>query len=250
MLLTVGQYSHNLWVGGLEACFMPDTKIVFLIAACAAALAFISGLFGRVSFGIVLLRTLIGGVLFGVFSYGAGVLLKRFIPEIFELSSGKSEEDDHDVPFESAENHERGGNLNIVLEGEDPSYSASDEEENVSFQTDDRDNGFIEEIHELESEAEDSSGKPASKGHSARKAAVSDSADILEDYGDLSDVDVLPDLEEFSDSFESVAAAQNDDSFSEKSRASNNKVDMLEGQHDPATVAKAVRTIIRRDQEG
>src|SRR6056297_5201 len=69
---------------------------------------------------------------------------------------------------------------------------------------------------------------------------------------DLSDVDTLPDLEEFSDSFESVAASQESENGNNNGGgySSNDSVDIMGDQQDPATVAKAVRTIIGKDQEG
>ncbi len=230
---------------------MPDKKIVLWSAAFAAVLAFISGLFGRVSFAVVLFRTLLGAAAFGVFTFGIAFLLKQFIPELFETAAESAGNGASGKGHEQGDTSHTGGNLNIVLEGEEPSFPVEGKEDAAgSARTGDSDNEFIEEIREADvQENGDGAEKPAA-GNTVQASSSADQGDILDDYGDLSDVDTLPDLEEFSDSFESVAASQDGDTFSEKNRDSDNKVDMLEGQHDPATVAKAVRTIIRRDQEG
>ena len=230
---------------------MPDKKIVLWSAAFAAILAFISGLFGRVTFAVVLFRTLLSAAAFGVFSFGIAFLLKQFIPELFETAVESAAGGQSAGESEHADTSHSGGNLNIVLEGEEPSFTIEGgEDSSGSTQTGDSDNEFIEEIREDDVQETGGSGQKSASENTVQSSTSEEPGDILDDYGDISDVDTLPDLEEFSDSFESVAASQDGDTFSEKSRDSDNKVDMLEGQHDPATVAKAVRTIIRRDQEG
>lgn len=226
---------------------MPDKRVILWSAACAAVLAFISGLFGRVSFGTILLRTFIGAVVFAGLSAGIYILLKQFVPEIFETAGGPSDEDEPSVAGESSDSSTQGSNLNIVIDEEGPSYPAEEQGGSFTHESTFSENDFIEEIRE---EGDESSEGPKAAETSQPESPESNESDILEDYGDISNLDTLPDLEEFSDSFESVTGGQEDDSFSEQDHGSDNKVDMLEGQHDPATVAKAVRTIISRDQEG
>ncbi|MFO7848432.1 MAG: hypothetical protein R6V67_00605, partial [Spirochaetia bacterium] len=73
-------------------------------------------------------------------------------------------------------------------------------------------------------------------------------------------------LEDFADSFEGVAASQEEGESSDSSAGSSggsagglsslgkgtssSNVDVNGDQHDPATVAKAVRTLMKKDQEG
>jgi len=227
---------------------MPEMKIVLWSAVCAAAIAFISGLFGRVSFAIVLFRTLLGGGVFGVFSFGILMLLKRFVPEIFEPASGEHPGDASGEESSPVAYPQQGSRVDIVLDGEETEYSSDTEDENPYVQADGQDNDFIEEVREAESEDSPGMVKKAA-GVMEKDDAAAASDDILDTYGDLSDVDTLPDLDEFSNSFENTASSQEDDSYIENHKA-DKTVEMLEGKHDPATVAKAVRTIIRRDQEG
>ena len=73
------------------------------------------------------------------------------------------------------------------------------------------------------------------------------------DFGDEENVDVLPDLEDFADSFEGVAASQEGEgemSSYSSGGGSSSSVDVMGDQHDSETVAKAVRTLMKKDQEG
>ncbi len=74
------------------------------------------------------------------------------------------------------------------------------------------------------------------------------------------DVDSLPDLEDFADSFEGVASSQDGEGNSDAGAASGSRsgdgfsssepVDVFGSQEDPETVAKALRTFMKKDQEG
>jgi hypothetical protein len=225
---------------------MPRTKFVIMSAAGAAVLAFVSALFGRVSFGAILLRSIFWAGVFGIFGFGSHVLLSKIIPELFEISA------DHEVDTEAGETYgqekkaEVGGNLNIVLEGEEPAFSAAEEDASEEDLPGRDENEFIEEIQSVDEE--DGEAYLGSEKIEAQPADDEDARGGGRGGGGALDVDSLPDLEDFSESFDSVAAAQEgDDQFIEQP---GEEVDLLGTHHDPATIAKAVRTIIGRDQEG
>src|SRR6056297_401209 len=106
---------------------MPNIKVILWSAGCAAVIALLAGLFGRVSIFDLLLRVLIGGAAFGLFGAGVSLLLMRFVPELFEQQ--ESEEEDFTVTRGEAEEKEagaqQGNNLNIVLDGDEYSYGDS-----------------------------------------------------------------------------------------------------------------------------
>ncbi|MFW6208142.1 MAG: hypothetical protein ACOC2P_02865 [Spirochaetota bacterium] len=229
---------------------MPNIKVVIWSAAGAAVIAFIAGLFGRVDFLDLILRTLIGGAAFGLFGAGVSVLLMRFVPEIFEIQ--EVEEEEFAVASSETKNEgtqaQQGSNLNIVLDGDEYSY-AGEAGDDLSSEP-----GREESALDLE-EDEEFVEQVAESGQSANEARGGESQSQSTDYEefeDLSDVDTLPDLEDFSDSFESVAAAQDSDGqlTGGGGYSSDESVDIMGDQQDPATVAKAVRTIISKDQEG
>lgn len=235
---------------------MPNIKVVIWSAAGAAVIAFIAGLFGRVVLLDLLLRTLVGGAAFGAFAAGLSLLLKRFIPEIFEAQEGEDEEfavSSSESEGETAQ-AQQGSNLNIVLDGDEYGYPGQEEAgEAISAESPgyDEDEEFVEKVEEssgalsAEGQGEEYQSQPAGQ---YGDSAVSE----YEEFEDLSDVDTLPDLDEFSDSFESVAAAQDSEeqTYGTGGYSSDESVDIMGNQEDPATVAKAVRTIIRKDQEG
>ena len=236
---------------------MPNIKVVIWSAAGAAVIAFIAGLFGRVAFIDLLLRTFIGAAAFGAFGAGVSILLMRFVPEIFEVQ--EAEEEEFAVSSTEGEGEktqaQQGSNLNIVLDSDDYSYAgetatrkaeageAGDSEGLESVRAEsgseyEEDEEFVEEVEET--------------GSAAQEDQAASTPSEYAEFEDLSDVDTLPDLDEFSDSFESVAAAQESDgeAYGGGGYSSDESVDIMGNQEDPATVAKAVRTIISKDQEG
>lgn len=225
---------------------MPRLKIVIFSAAVAAVLAFISALFGRVSFGAILLRTLFWAGVFGIFSLGIQLLLEKLIPELFESSSETVEEPETEGEFGSNEAGEVGNNLNIVLEGEEPAFTAAGEDDSGEETAEEDENEFIEEIQAVDDEDEPERG--AADGTDSGIPNGGGPEEEVAEIGTVSDVDSLPNLSDFSDSFDSVSSVQEEGG--QLSGQSGEDVDLLGTHHDPATVAKAVRTIIGRDQEG
>src|SRR6056297_2545434 len=245
---------------------MPNIKVILWSAGSAAVIALVAGLFGRVAFFDLLLRIVIGGAAFGLFGAGVSLLLMRFVPELFEQQ--ESEEDGFIGATGESEEKEaplqQGNNLNIVLDGDEYSYgdspeaAAENEVESVGFSEDEEQ--FVEEVsngddqsalgEQPEADTASSSEAPPSPESRQEKPAAA-SADYQE-FENLADVDTLPDLDEFSDSFESVAAAQDSENESNGGGgySSTDSIDIMGDEQDPATVAKAVRTIIGRDQEG
>jgi hypothetical protein len=156
--------------------------------------------------------------------------------------------------------------------GETPEFAAAQED-------DSSDEGFIEELDEGEPAPGGSGGtageeekhgeqQPASvhteegtesgsgggaEASEARPAAASSNEET--DFADAENVDTLPDLEDFADSFEGVAASQEEGGGGEMGSytgggSSSSNVDVMGDHHDSETVAKAVRTLMKKDQEG
>src|SRR6056297_2299463 len=246
---------------------MPNIKVILWSAGSAAVIALVAGLFGRVAFFDLLLRVFLGGAAFGLFGAGISLLLMRFVPELFEQQ--ESEEDGFTVATSEAEEKEnpaqQGNNLNIVLDGDEYSYGDTAESttgsEAESGQFGEDEEQFGEEVsntddqsalgEQAEADTANSSEAPLSPERSAVEKPSEDSANY-QNFENLGDVDTLPDLDEFSDSFQSVAAAQDAENESNGGGgySSTDSVDIMGDEQDPATVAKAVRTIIGRDQEG
>ena len=231
---------------------MPDIKIAIWCAAAAGLLSFIAALIGPVGFAAVLLRSLGGGIGFGLLSYGLLMVLHRFVPEIFDQTGGPAAEDE-EIEVEQGSEARPGAKLDIVVDNDEPDFSQTAAYDGGQGEGESEDDTFIEEVAEEDSHGEDASGSEGAV--SAAGASTEKEPSITEEFQELSDVDTLPDLDNFSDAFEGVAASQDEGGgYSSSTGGSmgsrDESVDILGEEHDPATIAKAVRTIIGKDQEG
>src|SRR6056297_1139379 len=117
---------------------MPGLKTVLISSIGAALLAFISGLFGRVTLGAMLLRSLFWAGVFGLFSFGVHLLLQKMVPELFEKGSEPENEFEDGEETSEEDTSGKGRNLNIVLEGDEPALeSAAAEDEGMQPEEED-----------------------------------------------------------------------------------------------------------------
>lgn len=260
---------------------MPNIKIIGACAIFAFVISLLSGIIGGVGFFTILIRALLGAVLFGILSGGIAMLLERMIPELFEAAGTE------DTGNGEPEHAENGSNVDITLDEEAESYSPSPDssggmeaasspaasetaaagaeastetaEGEAAQQSDSREeeDQFVEEVAE---------NGGAESGDSASFLPPDEGDQGSEGAEGFEEVDSLPDLEDFADSFEGVAASQEEGSSGGAASnssagssgglsnlgggASSSSVDVNGDQHDPATVAKAVRTLMKKDQEG
>jgi hypothetical protein len=201
-------------------------KIPAIAAGGAFLLSFLIGLAGQVGFGIVMLRALLWAVIFAALSFGADLLLRRFLPELF---SGESNDEDAD---------ER--SVDIILEEENPVDTGNPEDAGEFEEAEDK----IEEA-EMVSEAENEEGDEFQGVDEPEELK----ADADDSPGSPDNSDTASESE-FSD-FESVetAFAVSDEVEPEIEKPAAN-IDVLGIDEDPATVARAVRTFMKKDQEG
>jgi len=247
-----------------------DLKASLIASGSAAALSAIVGWIFRVPFGTLAIRAIIGAIVFGAMVFGAIFLVRRFLPEL--LGGSKSASSDEE--YSSSE--ELGQAVNIVLPG------GSDEElgefESVSSSSE------PEELAPLEfadSSAGESSGlrvqpKQATSARVvtdeyseaelsgaslideerptgvSRRAASSPVTPSLDAMG-IDDLDDLPDLDSLSDGF----AETSGEGGTYNTTGGGAGAGIRSGEHgrggsdaDPATLALAVRTLLKRDQKG
>ncbi len=254
---------------------MPNIKVVIGFAAIAAVLSLFAGIFGGVTFGVIFLRMILGALAFGALGAGASLLIERFMPDLF--LSDQQERSSSDAE----EGSQQGSQVDIVLdnEGEDePDFSSNTGEE----QAEDEEDRFIEEVYRSGDE-ESGERAPSGAGDAANEngeAAVSSGAGGAEEAGvaqapadeassvgtsggsgsdsreekgafeNVADIDELPDLEEYADSFESVAADNPTEGGQQSGGTSSSNFEIDGQQEDPATVAKALRQFMKKDEEG
>jgi hypothetical protein len=250
-----------------------------MAAVAAAALSALIGIFAGVGFLILLMRAVACGLLVGAAVYGCILLLRKMIPELLAPVDETEESFDQGGRLagsgEMAESQtvsvpQPGANLDIVLPGDDaePDIFAPGGET------------FVPEPLSGTSAPRQPAVQTRAVFSSAPPAAVEelDDAILLEPEADsvaepvistnaaperdgrgpgFDDLDILPDLDGFSDSFAAPESAAG--------RASGERADMSrpvlsEGSSsmrqgpasgmDPASLAQAVRTILKRDQKG
>jgi hypothetical protein len=228
-----------------------------LIASGAAALlsAFVGVLFG-VAFLPLLLRAIIGGLVIGSLVYGGFSLAHRFMPELFEEGTEEAAQDsglgsrvDIVLPAEGPE--VEGEKVNLIspestIEANAPDTQAEPE----PFASSEAKRQPYEEDAGLGGESLLDGPDEASPVESVDAPPLFDSS-LREG---LDDLDVLPDLDSLSDSFaESPPSARTEDAAERRGTygSTGNKASASGAAgSDPALLAQAVRTLLKRDQKG
>ena len=184
--------------------------IAFLISVLA-------GVFGGVGFGTVLLRAFIGGVLFGALAIGVEFMLKRIMPEMF-------------LPGAAATSVQ-GGSVDITIDEDIPKVESDDALVDFAGSG-------------VESETTADSDEVA--------VNLSENAEIHVDDSEsaIGKSTFSPGNLPSFDSIESTFEESGSDGEQKESRSQRGGIDVLGAEEDPAIVAQAVRTLMKRDQEG
>ncbi len=175
------------------------------------------GMVGGVSFFTLLIRALLGGGFFA-FLLGASVwIVERFLPELLQPVEGVKEV---------------GNQVDLVIPEHNPHVEGPEEiiepqEESKEFED------FVEEVEEA--------SKPLPSPNIDQPRTPS-----LIPSGMEEGVDDLPDLGGFADAFEGGASQE---VFSEGAHPVKGADKGLDGG-DPAVLAKAIQTLLKKDKEG
>ena len=223
----------------------------------AFALSIIVAVFSRVPFGALLFRALLSAVGFAAMTYAAIWLLKTFLPEIFDEQARPSAQDEEGsvgrivdivLPGAEADGGESDGDMPLS------SHAASGDQTRGRVESPGLhsvDSGDLErEVAGLRSDvliSNDPSDTSSSGGGMAPRPSVA-----------LDELDTLPDLDGFSDSFsdsvpggaESSPGTERDASRFMGASDSMPTAGAPDAGKDPVVLAKAVQTLLRRDQKG
>jgi hypothetical protein len=243
-----------------------DLRASLIASGAAALLSAIVGALSAVAFLPLLLRAVLGGLLIGGIVFGAFALARRFMPELF----GEAEES-------PSTDSGLGSAVNIVLPAEEPELGA-EKEELDSLESAEPGAAAPDLAASPESVPGPSKGAESAPSRPA-PAAYEDDSDFggeslldgpeeassagsaeLPSFSDsplregLEDLDVLPDLDSLSDSFaESPSPARNEDADERRGAhgfAGGKASASGAAGSDPALLAQAVRTLLKRDQKG
>jgi len=214
---------------------MKDWKMIVISATLAFILSFIFGIFGSVSLGVLLIRALSGAIIFAAMAFGVAILLRRYLPELFELQveTTTAIEDDlsevqdkQSIPGHSDSLSVSKPRIDISIDDGDGSFAVEMKPENDTGST-----GSLDERNDLVDEISESE----------------DAVSSTENDQVPANIDVLPDMGVFSNSFEGEL---DDEVDRTGSKAGAVVLDIMGEEQDPELVVRAVRTMVKKDQEG
>ena len=205
------------------------------LTGSAAILSIITGFISGVSPGIILLRGFVSAVLTLIFFMTVQWLIRKYLPELMDLETDKPREPAED------ESPRAGSRVNIVMPEESPAVTARDSNPSAGISAsvsddmaaglDSLDNKIAEEtenVHNNKPEESDFGPTVSSRGN---------------------DLDILPSLDTLELNTGSASQVSEElDSVDTDTAVSADKVDQA-GSFDPAEIAKAVKTVLVRDQQ-
>lgn len=241
-------------------------KVAGAGAGVAVVVALFAGLLGGVGLGAVMVRSLMAALVFAPGALGITIFAERFLPELMDpldSTAGSRPEEGREHPSgERDESPSPGSTLNIVVEDEGGSSDGeTDREEREAFSSDSsategasagetRPSGGDDLVEEVEEQGD--SGEhdlPGSSGDGVDGDDQNDRSSRI----DNSDLDEMPDIGSFAGSFVSPGddgEEQGEEGFSDGPSPARGEGSSSRGSdgHDAAQIAKALRTMIARDE--
>lgn len=208
---------------------MPKPKHWKLIIICAAFAVVLSALISSLSgvpAGIVIVRTLFWGSLFALLGFTAVTMIEKYLPGLMPVENDE----------EAAVKDEIGATIDITLDGDssplgpgsaDYGFESSDTDADMGSY--DADSGDSDEFGTLEIVDPDDSENPGYKSGSQAFATEEGS-----ELPNMSGLDASLDRQ-----YGSLSTP-----------GSRKKADLMGMEDDPDSIVKAVRTLLKRDQEG
>lgn len=209
------------------------------VAGIAALLSVLTGFFSGVTPAMILIRGVVTALLAAGFIVLADWLVKTFLPELSTLDKGSSSEEEKTPAG--------GSRVNIVMPDEMPATRNSDEnsrdEGMTGAQDDDADAAELKSLDEAGSDNEIAESTES----------VHNNKPELSDTASDGAVDTLPNLDSLEIHIDSAGAdapgEEPLDNVAEPSpSAKGGDVDLGENG-DPEIIAKAVKTVLARDQQ-
>lgn len=250
---------------------MIDWKIIVGLGGFAFIISLLTGLISGVQFGVLLFRAILGGLVFAGLGFGGGYLIEKFLPELTRGESPSSSKDtggtvDIVVDDEEEETKASGAVLaegtedsereegfeasqkasgqeaasNTVMFANAQSSKEGRSEEGMNEAGDDGEN-FVEEVEETAATEDEETVE-------SHHSETEDDGEVVEELTEADDnVEALPEIDSFSDSFSSEDLPDAEGELG-GSGGSSETVDVMGEEQDPHTVAKAIQTMIKRDE--
>ncbi len=218
----------------------------------AFLLSIIIAVFSQIPFLVLLLRALVSGIGFFALFYGAQFVLKRFIPELFDEGTaarpGPVAGTLVDIVIPGGDDSPNEVSRHVV---DDPMVSP-----NIESTSSPASPAMVLGVNEIEREVADLRSNQLVASDPGSVSESGNSGLAPRPSVALDELDSLPDLDGLSDAFtdSTTSASGNGDIASQigvsESMPTAGGPATRDGGQDPALLAKAVQTLLRRDQKG
>lgn len=230
-------------------------------AAVAFVLSLLTGVFAGVEFVTLLLRAILGSALFSVVGTGIGFLVQHQLPELLNVQPQGSTESSHRVDITVGDEEESGAYAEEAPREQEGGLSSLDADDIESLgpkREEERERGasplqpaqqditesLVEEVEEAALPDEELS-----------KASQFDQEETGGE--ELESVDDLPDIGGFEGAFDDGTGAESGEGyggeesslsdFSSGTRSNRSTPEGFDDGNDPAHIAKALQTMLKRD---
>ncbi len=246
-------------------------RTIAIIAAAAMILSLIIGLLTRNSFGVAFFRAIFLALFFGLFAAAILFTLKKYLPE---LSA-------REIPVKTAESDEALGHAVDIVLPEEPMVGVEKEEGGVVLKSQEAESGperyaeastdqydepdMLESADAVETpeapmtrekgEKSGPSGGDSANGTADLTALDSDGSETGEatdrlkrtQRGNTGGLDALPDFGFLGETVKTGSGAR---AAGQRARKPEDAARGFVSEEDPETLAKAIRTVIKRDEKG
>lgn len=204
-----------------------DWRVSAITAGSAFLLSVVVGVFGNVSLGVLILRAVVVACVFGAGGIGAMVLIDRYLPELRLAASGPA-------------TAETGNTVNIVVEGDEELQTLGG-----GSGEDGSDPDLID--SSVADVAQDEAGQASADDPEGGQEKLEEGSSVRDDASDPSDSDVEV-MEEVTSGDDLPNVDSMTDSFTEVPLGEAPVADSAESGEDPALMARAVRTLLKREE--
>jgi hypothetical protein len=237
-----------------------DLRASLFVALGAAVLSALVGVIAGVEFIWIVLRALLFGAVMGAAALGAVRLVRSVLPGLVPDRPGEAVEKADSIFSAGAEEPMTGTRVDIVLPGGEAGPGAAEAVEPGAGETEAESADRIDEAEfaSLEAEADQGTasdagladGRESAPGAAAAVPAQPEASSREARPEGIEDLDVLPDLDGFTDSFAAAEFSSSGGGAQAQARPEAGSSSRSSDGLDPASLAKAVRTILKRDQKG
>ena len=216
---------------------MINWKIPFGFAVFGTIVSLLAGIVGGIPFGVILLRSVVSLVVCGGLGLGVNLIVNKYLPEISSSSpipaDASGEEVDIVIDEAISLAEVAGAEAGEEAESLQPMVSESVEEAQPL-------QGLEEDGEELQEEVLPFEEADAAEGSAFQQESAGLGTPAVPG-ADFEDLDTLPDIDQFSPTAQESAPATTGSKM-------NSQVEEVVKDQDPETLARAVRTVMKKDQ--